>query len=101
MLSSRKPTAVNIVKELLKIAVLSSCFAFFGGMGMMAVITEPAQAASATTDAEAYPIVFYQELKNLGGGNYLCEVWTQYRVDATIIKLTASEKAKLQRSYIK
>jgi hypothetical protein len=50
---------------------------------------------------EAYPIVFYQELKNLGGGNYLCEVWTQYRVDATIIKLTASEKAKLQRSYIK
>jgi hypothetical protein len=88
------------MKELLKVAVLASCMAFFGGVGVMTVLPEFAK-ADPTTATSPIQIVYYQELKNLGGGSYLCEVWSQANRDSTIIKLTASDKAKLKRAYIK
>ena len=96
MLASHKPTVKSFIMELLRIAVFSCCVAFFGGMGIMSAL--PADTLAATnTEAAQTQVVYYQELKNLGGGNYLCVVWIPYGGRATIIKLTAIEKAKLQR----
>jgi hypothetical protein len=57
--------------------------------------------APAVETTEAYPMVYYRELKHLGNGVYLCEVWAHNNMNTTIMKLTASEKAKLQRAYAK
>lgn len=100
MLAPNQPRKTSLLRELVIVAVFTSCVAFFGSMGIMTVL--PADASADTTKTtQTQEVVRYRELKNLGGGLYLCEVWTQYSVDATIIKLTASEKAKLQRAYIK
>jgi hypothetical protein len=99
MLAPNQPRKTSFIRELAIAAVFISCVAFFGAVGIMSCMVETAQAdPAATAAAETYPIVRYRELKNLGGGNYLCEVWTQSYLDTTLMKLTASEKAKLQRS---
>lgn len=95
MSAPNQPRKNSFIRDLAKAAVLASCVAFFGGMGIMSAL--PADTSAATTTS-AYPgePVYYQELKNLGGGIYLCEVWMRSG-PSTIIKLTASEKAKLWR----
>jgi hypothetical protein len=99
MPAPNQPRKVSFIRELIKVAVFASCVAFFGGMGIMAGITTPASADSPA----AYPprIVYYNELKNLGGGSYLCEVWSHPNLNTTLMKLTASEKAKLRKAYVK
>jgi len=100
MLAPNQPRKTSFIRELAIVAVFTGCVAFFGAMGIMSCMVETAQADPAVTieTTETYPIVRYRELKNLGGGNYLCEVWTDSYLDTTLMKLTASEKAKLQRS---
>lgn len=53
---------------------------------------------SLDSSAHSPPVAYYHELKNLGNGNYLCEVWSPSTLGVTLMKLTASEKAKLKRS---
>ena len=100
MLAPNQPRNTSFLRELAIVAVFTSCVAFFGSMGIMSCIVEPAQADTPAVAAEAYPMVYYRELKNIGGGNYLCEVWTTSYLDTTLMKLTATEKAKLRR-YMK
>ncbi len=95
MLAPNQPGNTSFIKELAKVAVLVSCVAFFGGLGIMSALAADASATATTSEYPGEP-VYYQELKNLGGGTYLCEVWVGSRA-STIMKLTASEKAKLWR----
>jgi hypothetical protein len=91
-------SAIGNISRAIFITFLIGVATAAAGWGMgTALKLEDTPAATAAT-AETYPIVRYRELKNLGGGNYLCEVWTQSYLDTTLMKLTASEKAKLQRS---
>lgn len=95
MLTPNQPRKTSFMRELVKIVVVASCVAFFGGWGIMTAL--PADTSASTTKTVRTQMVHYRELKNLGGGNYLCEVWTTTYLDNTLMKLTASEKAKLRR----
>lgn len=95
MLAPNQPRKTSFMRELLIAAVFTSCVAFFGAMGIMTVLPADTSAAATASEYPGEP-VYYRELKNLGGGTYLCEVWVGSRA-STIMKLTASEKAKLWR----
>jgi hypothetical protein len=91
-------SAIGNISRAIFITFLIGVATAAAGWGMgTALKLEDAPAATAET--ESAPVVYYHELKNLGNGIFLCEVWTSRDRGSTILKLGHYEKLKLQRVY--
>ena len=91
----------SFLDSLCTVLMATAIFTIFFSVGDALIEKAAGEPAPPAVESVTYPVVYYQELKNLGGNSYLCEVWAGNNDRRTIMKLTASEKAKLQRGYLK